>query len=52
MNARQARPTQGKKGEAAMSSAERKLARGKQPAKNAKSELPGLTARRGRREGA
>lgn len=51
MNARKARPLQGAKGEKAMSSAERKLARGKQP-KNSKSELPGITVRRGRKEGA
>lgn len=31
-----------------MSSAEKKLAQGKQP--NGKSELPGITIRRGRRE--
>lgn len=48
MNARPSRPQQGAKGEKAMSNAERKMARGKQP--KGKSELPGLTARRGRRE--
>jgi len=45
------RPKQGKDGERAMSNAERKLQRGKQP-KGSKSELPGLTIRRGRKEGA
>ncbi len=35
-----------------MSNAERKLAKGKQPPKNAKGELPGITIRRGRKEGA
>lgn len=48
MTPRSGRPTQGKKGEQAMSSAEKKLARGKQP--TTKSELPGVTIRRGRRE--
>lgn len=51
MNARKARPIQGAKGEKALSSAEKKLARGKQP-KGSKWEFPGLTARRGRKEGA
>jgi hypothetical protein len=47
---RSGKPKQGKDGERAMTNAERKLARGKQP--KGKSELPGLTVRRGRREGA
>lgn len=51
MNARKARPTQGAKGEKALSNAEKKLQRGKQP-KNTKWEFPGLTVRRGRKEGA
>lgn len=50
MNARQSRPTQGTKGEKALSNAERKLQRGKPP--KGKSELPGITVRRGRKEGA
>ncbi|HEY9371981.1 hypothetical protein [Streptomyces sp.] len=50
MTPRGGRPKQGKEGERAMSNAERKLQRGKQP--KGKSELPGLTIRRGRREGA
>lgn len=52
MNARPSRPTGGAKGEKALSSAIKKLARGKQPPKNSKSELPGITVRRGRKEGA
>lgn len=51
MNARKARPTQGEKGEKALSNAEKKLQRGKQP-KNGGYDYPGLTARRGRKEGA
>lgn len=48
MSPRTGKPLQGSKGEKAMSSAEKKLARGKQP--TIKSELPGVTIRRGRRE--
>lgn len=48
--ARGGRPKQGKEGERAISNAEKKLQRGK-PSK-AKTELPGLTIRRGRKEGA
>lgn len=50
MSGRFGRPKQGKEGERAMSSAEKKLAKGKQP--KGKSELPGITVRRGRKEGA
>ena len=50
MNPRKGRPQQGEGGERAMSNAERKLQRGKQP--KGKSELPGITVRRGRKEGA
>lgn len=50
MTPRGGRPKQGKDGERAMSNAERKLQRGK-PSKS-KTELPGLTIRRGRKEGA
>lgn len=49
--ARKGRPLQGEKGERAMSNAEKKLQRGKQP-KNTKYEHPGITIRRGRKEGA
>jgi hypothetical protein len=49
--ARKGRPKQGKEGERAISNAEKKLARGKQP-KNSNYELPGITIRRGRKEGA
>lgn len=52
MSARPSRPTGGEKGERALSNALKKLARGKQPPKNAKGELPGVTVRRGRKEGA
>ena len=51
MTPRSGRPKQGKDGERAMSNAEKKLQRGKQP-KNSKYEHPGITVRRGRREGA
>jgi hypothetical protein len=50
MTPRKGKPLQGKDGERAMSSAERKLGRGKQS--KGKSELPGITVRRGRKEGA
>ena len=50
MTPRSGKPLQGKKGEQAMSNAEKKLARGRQP--RGKSELPGITIRRGRKEGA
>lgn len=50
MTPRKGRPLQGEAGEKAASSAIKKLARGK-PSK-AKSELPGITIRRGRQEGA
>lgn len=50
MSGRFGRPKQGKEGERAMSNAEKKLAKGKQP--KGKSELPGITVRRGRKEGA
>jgi len=49
MTPRKGRPLQGKEGERAASSAIKKLARGK-PSKS-KSELPGVTIRRGRQEG-
>lgn len=51
MTPRSGRPKQGKDGERAMSNAEQKLKRGKQP-KNTKYELPGIAIRRGRKEGA
>lgn len=51
MSPRFGRPKQGKDGERAMSNAEKKLARGKQP-KGSKYEHPGITVRRGRKEGA
>lgn len=51
MTPRGGRPKQGKEGERAMSNAEKKLARGKQP-KKTKFEFPGITVRRGRKEGA
>jgi hypothetical protein len=44
---RKAKPLQGEKGEKALSSAEKKLARGKGKGTY---DYPGLTARRGRRE--
>lgn len=50
MTPRGGRPTGGAKGEKAMSNAEQKLQRGK-PSKS-KTELPGITIRRGRKEGA
>lgn len=50
MTPRKGKPTQGQDGERAMSNAEKKLARGRQS--KGKSELPGLTIRRGRKEGA
>ena len=50
MTPRSGKPKQGNDGERAMSNAERKLQRGKQP--KGKSELPGITIRRGRKEGA
>ena len=50
MTPRGGRPTGGAKGEKAMSKAEQKLQRGKQP--KGKYELPGITIRRGRKEGA
>lgn len=48
MTPRKGRPLQGAEGERAASSAIKKLARGKQP--KGKSELPGITVRRGRQE--
>jgi len=51
MTPRSGRPKQGKDGDRALSNAEQKLARGKQP-KGGKYEYPGLTIRRGRKEGA
>lgn len=50
MTPRHGRPLQGAKGEKAQRTAVEKLARGKQP--KGKSELPGVTIRRGRQEGA
>lgn len=50
MTPRKGKPTQGEKGEKAVSSALKKLARGKQP--QGRSELPGVTVRRGRQENA
>lgn len=50
MTPRKGKPLTGEAGEKAQASAVRKLARGK-PSK-AKSELPGVTIRRGRQEGA
>lgn len=50
MTPRAGRPTRGAKGEKAQANAVQKLARGKQP--KGKSELPGITIRRGRKEGA
>lgn len=50
MTPRKGKPLQGQKGEKAQDSAIRKLLRGK-PSKS-KSELPGVTIRRGRKEGA
>lgn len=50
MTPRSGRPLQGKEGEKAQANAIKKLARGKQP--KGKSELPGITIRRGRKEGA
>lgn len=51
MTPRSGKPKQGKDGERSLSNAERKLQRGKQP-KDSKYEHPGLTIRRGRKEGA
>lgn len=51
MTPRGGRPKQGSDGERAMSNAEKKLARGKQP-KDSRYEHPGITIRRGRKEGA
>jgi hypothetical protein len=45
---RKAKPLQGEKGEKALSSAEKKLARGN---KKGTYDYPGLTVRRGRKEG-
>lgn len=50
MTPRKGKPLQGAKGEKAASSALKKLGRGK-PAKG-KGELPGITIRRARKEGA
>lgn len=50
MTPRKGKPAQGARGEQAVSSALKKLARGKQP--KGKSELPGITVRRGRQENA
>lgn len=50
MTPRKGKPLQGKEGERAASSAISKLGRGKQS--RSKSELPGITVRRGRKEGA
>lgn len=47
MSARKAKPQQGEKGEKALSSAEKKLQRGKGKGKY---EFPGITVRRGRKE--
>ena len=47
MTPRKGRPTQGEKGEKALSNAEKKLARGKGKGKY---EFPGLAVRRGRKE--
>lgn len=47
MTPRKGRPTQGEKGEKALSSAEKKLARGKGKGSY---DYPGLTVRRGRKE--
>lgn len=50
MTPRRGKPLQGAKGEKAQANAIQKLSRGKQP--KGKSELPGITVRRGRKEGA
>jgi hypothetical protein len=50
VNPRKGKPLQGAKGEKAQASAIRKLLRGK--SSKSKSELPGITVRRGRQEGA
>lgn len=50
MTPRKGKPLQGAKGESAQASAVKKLQRGR-PSKS-KSELPGITVRRGRQEGA
>jgi hypothetical protein len=47
VNARKAKPQQGEKGEKALSSAEKKLQRGKGKGNY---DYPGLAARRGRKE--
>lgn len=50
MTPRKGKPLTGAAGERAQANAVKKLARGKQP--KGKSELPGITIRRGRQEGA